>query len=88
MFLKSVKFHNRVISNILQCVNERDGKISSLKIHDCHVLLHQLLPIGVRAYLSKNVYTAVTKLCSFFGDLYARMIRVSDLDILQADTTV
>ncbi|KAL0559454.1 hypothetical protein IC582_004065 [Cucumis melo] len=82
-FLKSVKFSDGFVSNILRCVHEREGKISGLKMHDCHVLLHRLLPIGIRAFLPKNVYTAITELCNFFRDLCARTIRVSDLDRLQ-----
>ena len=39
-FLKLVKFFDGFIYNISRGVNERDGKISSLKMHDCHVLLH------------------------------------------------
>ena len=37
-FLKSVKFFDRFVSNITRYVNERNGKISSLKTHGCHVL--------------------------------------------------
>ena len=48
-------------------MNKKDEKIPGLKMHDCYVLLHRLLPIGVQAYLPKNVYTAVTELCSFFS---------------------
>ncbi|KAL0553521.1 hypothetical protein IC582_007419 [Cucumis melo] len=50
-FLKSVKFPDGFVSNISRCVHERDWKISGLKTHDCHVLLHRLLPIGIRAFL-------------------------------------
>ena len=46
-FLKSVKFFDGAISNISRRVNERDEKISGLKMHDCYVLLHRLLRIGV-----------------------------------------
>ena len=87
-FLKSVKFPDGFVSNISRCVHEREGKISGLKTHDCHVLLHRLLPIGMRVFLSKNVYTAITELCNFFRDLCARTIRVSDLDRLQADIII
>ncbi|KAL0541299.1 hypothetical protein IC582_021341 [Cucumis melo] len=83
-FLKLVKFPDGFVSNISRCVYEREGKISGLKTHDCHVLLHRLLPIGMRVFLSKNVYTAITELCNFFHDLCTRMIRVSDLDRMQA----
>ncbi|KAA0052813.1 uncharacterized protein E6C27_scaffold773G00040 [Cucumis melo var. makuwa] len=44
-FLKSVKFFNGFVSNISRCAHEREGKVSGLKTHNCHVLLHRLLPI-------------------------------------------
>ena len=51
----------------------KEGKILGLKTHDCHVLLRRLLPISIRAFLPKNVYTA---------------IRVRDLERLQADILI
>ena len=65
-YLNSVKFPDGFVYDILRCVNDKNGKISGLKTHDCHVLLHQLLPIGVRVYLPKNEYTTIIELCSFF----------------------
>ena len=88
MYLKSVKFLDGFVYNTSRCVNDKDGKISSLKTHDCHILLHQHLPIGVQAYLPKNVYTTDTELCSFFCDLYTRTISVSYFDQLKANVII
>ena len=87
-FLKLIKFLNGFVSNISWCVNEREGKILGLKMHDCHILLHRLLSICIWVFLLKNVYTTITKVCSFFRDLCARTIRESDLDKLQADIRI
>ena len=38
-WLKSVKVPDGYFSNITRYINEDDGKISDLKIHDCHILL-------------------------------------------------
>ena len=78
-FLKVVKFPDGFVSNISRCVNANEGKISSLKRHDCHVLLRRLLPIGV-----KRIFTKKCVLCSFFRDLCVRTIRISDLNRLQS----
>ena len=51
-------------------MNANEEKISGLKMHDCHVLLHRLLPINVHPFLPRNVYTTVTKLCNFFFMIY------------------
>ena len=59
-----------------------EGKILGLKSHDCHVLLQRLLPIGIRAFLRKDVCTVLVELCKLFQDLCSRTLNVSDLDIL------
>ncbi|KAL4021062.1 hypothetical protein IC575_019851 [Cucumis melo] len=84
-FLKSVKFPDGFVSNISRCVSVNDGKLWGLKTHDSHILLQQLIPIVVRAYLHKDVCTTVVELCNFFRDLCAKTIRVSDLNRLEAD---
>ncbi|TYK01178.1 uncharacterized protein E5676_scaffold2044G00180 [Cucumis melo var. makuwa] len=63
------------------------GKIAFME-HQRYLLDNHLLPIGIRVHLSKNVYTAVTELCSVFCDLCMRTISVSDLDRLQADIII
>ena len=50
------------MAKISRNVNITDGKISGLKSHDCHVLLQQLLPIGIRPYLIKDVCDALVEL--------------------------
>jgi hypothetical protein len=44
-WLKCVKFPDGYTSNISRCVNTKEGKISGMKIHDCHVLLQRLLQV-------------------------------------------
>lgn len=50
-FLSSVKLLDRYASNISGCVSLKDNKITSLKSHNCHMLMQCLLPITLRAYL-------------------------------------
>ncbi|WMV40936.1 hypothetical protein MTR67_034321 [Solanum verrucosum] len=49
LFLKNLKVPDGFSSNISQCVNLKDHKISGLKSHDCHVLLQHILPLAFRA---------------------------------------
>ena len=65
-FLKSMKFLDGYAENISWNVNMEDGQITRLKTHDCHVLLQQLLPIGLRSYLKKKVMNTIAKLSLFF----------------------
>ena len=83
-----MKFSDGFVYNISRCANEREGKISSLKTHDCDVLLHRQIPIGIRVFLPKNVYTAITELYCFSRNLCVKMIRVSNLHRLQADIII
>ena len=46
-FFKSVKFSDRYASNISQCVKINEGKVTSLKTHDGHVLLQRILPLSM-----------------------------------------
>ena len=46
-FLKSVKYPDGYAANISRLVNAKNGRLSGLKSHDCHVLLQRILPIGL-----------------------------------------
>ena len=54
-FLKNLKVSDGFSSNIFQCVNVKDKKISGLKSHDCHIILQHLLPLAMRGMLCKSV---------------------------------
>ncbi|XP_052294335.1 uncharacterized protein LOC107178912 isoform X1 [Citrus sinensis] len=82
-FLKSVKFPDGYAANISNCVNIKDAKVSGLKSHDCHVLLQQILPIGIRPYLRKDICSAIIELCNFFRQLCAKTLYKSELDKLE-----
>ena len=82
-FLKSVRFPDGYAANISSCVNTKDGKVSGLKSHDCHVILQRLLPIGVRGYLPKDICTTLFELGNFFEQLCAKRLRLKDLEALQ-----
>jgi len=85
-FLKSVKFPDGYAANISR--NVKDGKISGLKTHDCHVLLQRILPIGIRPYLIKEVCAPLIELASFFQQICAKTLNVVDLDRLDVDIVV
>ena len=81
-FLKSFKCFDEYASNISKNVNVNEGKISGLKCHDCHVLLQQLLPIGIRPYLWKDVYIVLAELSNFYKQICTENMCVSDLNKL------
>ncbi|XP_028125035.1 uncharacterized protein LOC114321972 [Camellia sinensis] len=68
-FLKSVKYPDGYAANISRSLNARNGKLTGLKSHDCHVLIQRILPIGMRGYIDKEISKALFELGSFFQDL-------------------
>ncbi|XP_017227964.2 uncharacterized protein LOC108203507 [Daucus carota subsp. sativus] len=83
--LLSMKLSYGHASNIKNCVSMADAKLFGLKSHDCHILIHQLLPIAIRSVLPKNVRVSIIRLCFFSNSLCKRVVDVSKLEKLQAD---
>jgi len=79
-WLKGVKFPDGYASNISWCVNVKEGKISGMKSHDCHIFFQRLLPVAIRPYLSNEIRTTLIELSFFFKELCSRTLR---LDVLK-----
>jgi hypothetical protein len=84
-WVRNVKFPDGYASNISRCVKEKEGKITGMKSHDCHVFLQRLLPVAIRGYLSKDVRVAITELSLFFRDLCSRTLNIDVLRRLDED---
>ncbi|XP_028126746.1 uncharacterized protein LOC114323365 [Camellia sinensis] len=82
-FLKSVKYPDGYAANISRSVNARNGKLTGLKSHDCHVLIQRILPIGMRGYVDKEISKTLFELGSFFQDLCSRTLRRNELEKLE-----
>ncbi|XP_028082248.1 uncharacterized protein LOC114283584 [Camellia sinensis] len=82
-FLKSIKYPDGYAANISNCVNTDSGKISGLKNHDCYVLVHQLLPVGMRGSLNNEIGTTLFELGNFFQQLCSKTLKVTDLQKLK-----
>ena len=82
--LKGLKSPDGYASNISRCVSVRDRKISGLKTHDCHILLHQLVPVLFHVSMpDKNVRSTLTGFCMFFRDICSKEVDRKVLDILE-----
>ena len=64
-------------------MNAKNGRLSGLKSHDCHVLLQRILPIGLRGFAHKDISIVLFKLGSFFQDLCSRTLKWSELEKLE-----
>ena len=64
-------------------VNER--KIFGLKSHENHIILQHLLPLAVRNILPEIVSAGVIRVSNFFKKICSPVIRISDMEDLEAD---
>lgn len=85
--LNGVKFPDGYASDIRRNVQVNEKKIIGLKSHDNHVILQQLLPLAVRRILPENVSAALIRVSNFFKQIYSPVIRVSDMQKLEAEIT-
>ncbi|WMV07748.1 hypothetical protein MTR67_007374 [Solanum verrucosum] len=88
LFLKNLKVPDGFSSNISQCVNLKDHKISGLKSHDCHVILQHLLPLALHGMLSKEVCEPLIELSLFFNMIGAKLLRIDDLEQVEAQIPI
>jgi len=57
--LKNVKMLDGYLGKISRCIDLKVGKNFSLKSHDCHILMEQLLYIIIRNVLLNNMNVVV-----------------------------
>jgi len=70
--------------NISQCINVTEGKITgTLKSHDCHVFMQDLLALTFCGKLDKDVYEALVELSVFFKYLCFKSLNVAILEKLE-----
>ncbi|XP_022557732.1 uncharacterized protein LOC111205791 [Brassica napus] len=60
--------------NIANSISVNPPNIGSLKSHDHHVLVHNLLPAALRGLLHRGPRIAINRLCSYFNSLCQRII--------------
>ena len=87
-FLRGVKVPEGYSSNIKNLVSMKDLKLIGQKSHDCHVIMENLLPIGIRSILPKKVRHTLTKLCFFFRSICSRVIDPEKLPLLQKEIVI
>ncbi|XP_074378004.1 uncharacterized protein LOC141719504 [Apium graveolens] len=81
-FIRTVRLPDGYASNISRYVTD-NNKLKGMKSHDCHVLLHKILPVAILPYLTKNIRGTLIELCQFFQKICAKTIRISDIEELK-----
>ena len=87
-WLSDIKVPDGYSANLSRCVNVKDGKISSMKTHDCHLFLERQLPLLVCDILPKHVYDALMELSNFCRELCAKVLKEDELDRLETQIVV
>ncbi|KAL5555316.1 hypothetical protein UlMin_037552 [Ulmus minor] len=78
-FVRSVKFPDGFASNLSKNVAQNDSRIVGLKSHDYHVIMQRLLPVGYWSLVNKTISSTIIELCTFFNQLCARTVNVTDM---------
>ncbi|XP_060970192.1 uncharacterized protein LOC133037268 [Cannabis sativa] len=78
-FIQTVRLPYGYASNISRCVTDND-KLAGMKTHDCHVLLHKILPVALLPFLTKTIRGTLIELCQFFQKICAKTIRTCDIE--------
>ena len=86
--LKDVTVFIGYASNISCRMNMKERKISSLKSHDNHILMHQLFPIALRESLPSHVTRSLIKLACFFREICSKTLTVLDIATIEIDIVV
>lgn len=87
-FLQDLKVPDGYSSNISRCVNVKEGKISGMKCHDCHVFLHRYLPLSIRGVMCKQVCEPLIELSTFFRELCSKVLSMEDLEVLERQIAI
>lgn len=79
-----MKLPDGFCSNIKSLVSMETLRLTGMKSHDCHMILHHLLPIAIRSSLQKQVRNTVIRFCLFFKAICSKVIEVDKLEKLQS----
>ncbi|XP_010490322.1 PREDICTED: uncharacterized protein LOC104768087 [Camelina sativa] len=83
--LSKFRGHDGYCGNIANSVSVNPPNIDSLKLHDHHVLVQNLLPAALRGLLHKGPRIAINRLCSYFNRLCQRIIDPEKLTTMETE---
>ena len=79
-----MKLSDGFCSNIRSLVSMETLRLTGIKSHDCHTILHHLLSIVIQSSLQKQVRDTIIRFCLFFKAIYSKVIDVSKLEKMQS----
>jgi hypothetical protein len=73
--LKNVKVPSGYSMNVSRLISFSDLKVDpSVKSHDYHVLLTQMIVVGIRNILPVNIWEAIMNFCFFFNAIGQKLL--------------
>ncbi|KAG8478320.1 hypothetical protein CXB51_027994 [Gossypium anomalum] len=88
MVLKDIKVPDVYASNISRCVSLKDRRLYSLKSHDYHILMQDLLPVTLRCCMSKKVTSCIIELSNIMKAICGKVLNVEELKKVQDRATL
>jgi hypothetical protein len=83
-FLKNVKVSSDYSTNVSKIILFSDLKVTpGVKSHDYHVLLTQMIGVGIRNILPVNVREAIMNFCFFFNAIGQKVLSEEALESLE-----
>ncbi|KAG8490967.1 hypothetical protein CXB51_014698 [Gossypium anomalum] len=80
---QDIKVLDAYASNISRCVSLKDRRLYSLKSHDYHILMQDLLLVALRCFMSKNVTSCIIKLSNIMKAICGKVLDVEELEKVQ-----
>jgi hypothetical protein len=83
-FLKNVKVPSDYSMNVSRHISLPDLKVApGVKSHDYHILLMQMIAVGIQNILSVNVREAIMNFCFFVNAISQKVLSEEDLESLE-----
>lgn len=83
-WVKNLKMPDEYASNLSRCVDIKEGKLVSMKSHDCHIFMESLMPIAFNA-LPDRIWKSITEISLFFKELCSSTLRVENPNYIESN---
>ncbi|KAL9673038.1 hypothetical protein QQ045_029291 [Rhodiola kirilowii] len=88
IWVKPLKFPNGFSSNLGNKLDLSALQLVGYKSHDAHVFIERLMPIVFNGFLPKQIWEAISELCTFFRDICASSIHIERIEHWQNNIPV
>jgi hypothetical protein len=87
VYLKNMKVPSGCSMNVSRLISFSDLKVApGVNSHDYHVLLTQMIAVGIQNVLPVNVQEDIINFCYFFNVIGQKILSEDDLESLEKDT--